>query len=60
MYDPFISSNGISDLQVEMTSFDELIKQADYITIHTPLTPETKHLFDEKAFQKMKKGGSYC
>jgi len=37
-----------------MVSFDELLEQSDYISIHVPLTDETKHLFSTDAFQKMK------
>ena len=35
-------------------SLDELLKTADFISIHTPLTPETRHLIDREAFAKMK------
>lgn len=35
---------------------DELYRDSDIISLHVPLTPETKHLLDEKAFSKMKKG----
>jgi len=36
-------------------SFDELIEQADIISIHVPLTEDTKYLFNEESFKKMKK-----
>ncbi len=35
-------------------SFEELLAQSDFVTVHLPLTPETRHLFDASAFQRMK------
>jgi D-3-phosphoglycerate dehydrogenase / 2-oxoglutarate reductase len=37
-------------------SFDELLAQADFITLHIPLTADTKHLLNAEAFAKMKTG----
>ena len=34
--------------------FDDVLRQSDFICVHVPLTPETRHLFDEPAFRKMK------
>ncbi len=45
-----------TDLPVEMVSFDELLKRSDIITLHIPLTKETKHLIGKSEFEKMKKG----
>ena len=39
---------------VEMVSFDELLKVSDYISLHTPLTPETRHMFGAEQFKQMK------
>ena len=39
---------------VESVSFDELVKISDYISIHSPLLPETHHLFNAEVFAKMK------
>lgn len=36
------------------TTLDELLKKSDIISLHTPLTPDTKHILDCKAFEKMK------
>ena len=49
--------NGVldSELDAELVSFDQLLKRADFISIHTPLTPSTRHLFDASAFSMMKK-----
>ncbi len=40
----------------EQVHLDELLAKADFITLHLPLTPETKHLLSEDAFTKMKDG----
>ncbi|NUU98506.1 D-glycerate dehydrogenase [Marinitoga sp. 1138] len=42
------------ELNVEYAPLEELIKKSDYISLHTPLTPETHHLLDEKEFSMMK------
>lgn len=42
-------------LSVRGVSLDELIETSDFISLHCPLTPETKHLFDAEAFARMKK-----
>lgn len=55
-YDPFLSDDKAKALNLESVSLDKIYKRADFITIHTPLTEETRHLVDEKAFSKMKKG----
>jgi len=52
-YDPYLTS---PVLGVKMVSWEQLLSTADYISIHAPLTSETKHLFDEEAFRKMKSG----
>lgn len=48
--------NGVleSELHAKLVSFDELLGQSDFISLHTPLTPQTKHLFDASAFSHMK------
>ena len=40
---------------VEMVSLEELIKQADFVVINCPLTDETRNMFSDDAFKKMKK-----
>lgn len=42
-------------LQAEKVDFDTLLDQSDYVSIHVPLMPETRHLFGKNAFQRMKK-----
>ncbi|MBN2726085.1 D-glycerate dehydrogenase [Candidatus Mcinerneyibacteriota bacterium] len=43
-------------LGVRYAEFSQLIEQSDVISIHLPLTPETRHLFTWETFQKMKRG----
>ncbi len=55
-FDPFLTEERAKKLGVRPASFDEIIRQADFITVHTPLTPETRHMIGKEQFQKMKKG----
>jgi len=55
-YDPFITPAAAQKLGVELVSLDELYARADFISVHTPLTPETRNLISAAAFGKMKKG----
>ncbi|MCG2732798.1 2-hydroxyacid dehydrogenase [Pseudodesulfovibrio aespoeensis] len=42
-------------LKARLVPFDTLLAEADFISIHTPLTPDTRHLFDAAAFGRMKR-----
>ena len=55
-YDPFLSIERAADLGVEKVELDELLARADFITLHTPLTEQTKNILDAKALAKCKKG----
>jgi D-3-phosphoglycerate dehydrogenase len=55
-YDPFLSAERAIDLGVEKVELDELLKRADFITLHTPLTEKTRNILDAAAIAKMKKG----
>jgi D-3-phosphoglycerate dehydrogenase len=55
-YDPYIKPETIEKLDIEPVSFDELLRRADYITIHTPRTDETLDMINKEAIGKMKKG----
>jgi D-3-phosphoglycerate dehydrogenase len=53
--DPVVVPREIEkELGVKKVDFDELVERADVITIHTPLTESTRHLFGEVQFQRMK------
>ncbi|MBE6597771.1 MAG: D-2-hydroxyacid dehydrogenase [Ruminococcaceae bacterium] len=41
---------------VEFVSFDKLLSESDYLTLHCPLTEETRELFNKEAFSRMKDG----
>ncbi len=57
-FDPFMSSERAAKLKVEMADVDRIFQESDYITVHTPLTPETKGIIGKEAFAKMKSGVS--
>src|SRR5699024_4355485 len=45
-----------TDSGTKYVTFDELISKSDVISLHTPLTPETKHIIDAESISKMKDG----
>ena len=53
-YDPNVSGEVLARAGVERVDFDELLKISDYVSIHTPLLPATRHLFNAEAFGRMK------
>lgn len=54
--DPFLSAERAGRWKVELVEFKDLLCRSDYITVHTPLTEETKHLIGSKEFELMKDG----
>ena len=56
-YDPYLSATRARSLQVELVDdIDDLLTSADFISLHTPLTAETRHLLDFARLQKTKRG----
>src|SRR5881394_3904056 len=56
-FDPYLSATRARTLQVELVDeLDDLLGAADFITLHTPLTPETHHLLDAARLAKTKRG----
>jgi D-3-phosphoglycerate dehydrogenase len=55
-YDPYLSKETAEKKGVDLVSLDELLSRSDFISVHTPLTDETRNLIDKKAFSKMKNG----
>ncbi|MSR64229.1 MAG: phosphoglycerate dehydrogenase [Verrucomicrobiae bacterium] len=55
-YDPYLSMSRAKSLQVELIELDDLLPQSDFITVHMPLTDETKGIINTGAFGKMKQG----
>jgi len=54
--DPFLSKEKATELNIEKVELDELLKRADFITLHTPLTESTRNILNKNAFAKCKKG----
>ncbi|OGW75084.1 MAG: phosphoglycerate dehydrogenase [Omnitrophica bacterium RBG_13_46_9] len=54
--DPYLIPEKAKSLGIESVDLDTLFKASDYITVHTPLTEDTRHVIDANAFKKMKKG----
>jgi D-3-phosphoglycerate dehydrogenase len=55
-YDPYLTMERAKDLGVRKVELDELFAQADFITLHTPLTDATRDIIDAEAIGKMKEG----
>ena len=53
-YDPYLPEEVAKQMGVELTDLDSVLKNADFITIHVPLTPETKHSISFDQFEIMK------
>jgi D-3-phosphoglycerate dehydrogenase len=55
-YDPVLPAGATPPPGVTFASFDEIVTQSDFVTLHIPALPETKNLFGAATFAKMKKG----
>ncbi len=55
-HDPYISAEVAAGLGVELLTLDALCETSDYITLHLPLTAETRHVFDDARFSRCKPG----
>jgi D-3-phosphoglycerate dehydrogenase len=55
-YDPFLTEDRAEKMGVKLGTVNEIAAQADFITVHTPLTPETHHIIGKAQFDIMKKG----
>jgi D-3-phosphoglycerate dehydrogenase len=55
-FDPYLSKEVAEKKGVDLVSFDELLSRSDFISIHTPLTEETRNLIDKNTLAKMKDG----
>jgi D-3-phosphoglycerate dehydrogenase / 2-oxoglutarate reductase len=53
-YDPFVSQDHARNLQIEIVSLDRLYKEADFISLHIPLTAQTKEMIGAKEIATMK------
>ncbi len=55
-YDPYVSAEKAAEIGVKTASLDEVLGTSDIVSLHTPVTPETKGLFSSDRLARMKKG----
>lgn len=55
-FDPFVSPQVVDRAGAKAVSLDDMLATCDYITLHTVMTPETKHMLGKDAFAKIKPG----
>ncbi len=53
VYDPYVDEQVIDEYDAELVEFDELLDRSDAVTIHAPLTEETRGMFDAEAFERL-------
>lgn len=53
-YDPYVSPEVMREHGVEPATLEELLRESDCISVHAPLTAETRHMFGEREFRTMK------
>jgi D-3-phosphoglycerate dehydrogenase len=53
-YDPYVEEHMLANLKIRLVSFDQLLEESDFLSIHCPLTPETQGIIGRNAFPKMK------
>lgn len=55
-FDPFIAKESLHQVAIQVVTLEELLKQAHFITVHVPLTEQTKNVISDKEFGMMQKG----
>ena len=55
-YDPFLLPERAASINVERVDLDALFQRADFVTLHAPLTNETRHLINRHALKRMRRG----
>ncbi len=55
-YDPFLSKEAAKRMEIELVDLETLFARADYVSVHVPLTAETRGIIDDGAIEKMKPG----
>lgn len=53
-YDPYVDAESMDGQGVEKVGLDELLERSDFVSVHSPLTEETRGMFDSAAFERMK------
>lgn len=56
VYDPYVADETVRQMGAEKLGFEQLLDQADFITLHVPLNAETRHLFDAATLERLKPG----
>ena len=56
VYDPFVSAERCRELQVTSGSLENVLLQADFVTLHAPLTDDTRNLINAERLHLMKRG----
>lgn len=56
VYDPYVNADTAKRAGVELADLDTLLQESDFITVHMPLTSETRHMIDKSQFARMKDG----
>ena len=56
IYDPYLSESRCREMGADLVSFDTLLGTSDFVSLHAPLNEQTRHLFGQSAFAKMKVG----
>ena len=59
-HDPFISAEMAAQVGARLGTLDEVCAEADYLTLHLPVTPQTRHIFNADRFARCKKGVRIC
>jgi len=55
-FDPYLSPERANDIGVEKVELEEMFPRVDFVTLHTPLTDQTRNIIDAAAMASMKKG----
>ena len=55
-YDPYVTEDRAKAMGVRLASLDDIVAESDFITVHMPLTAETRNMFNKDNLHKMKKG----
>ncbi|GGF87626.1 phosphoglycerate dehydrogenase [Paenibacillus abyssi] len=55
-YDPFLTEERAEKMGIKLSSVEDIVRNADFMTVHTPLTPETRHMIGKAQFEIMKPG----
>ena len=56
VHDPFIAPEAAEKMGITLVSLDEILKKSHFVSVHTPLTKDTKNLLNEKTFARMRDG----